>query len=88
MHTVAAGLFQSKDQIHFFKDIGYQHDFFAHCPGGTDWSNGQCSCNPKDNFGKQSLHFILLYPAYLLGTLHASDFTRFSCLSKWLITNS
>jgi len=50
VHSVAAGLFSSTDQIHFFKDIGYQHDFFAHCPDGSDWSAGRCSCNPKDNF--------------------------------------
>jgi len=66
VHTVAAGLFQSKDQIHFFKDIGYQHDFFSHCPAGADWTKGKCSCNPKENF----------------------DFTRFSCLGKWLTLNS
>ncbi|KAF9650772.1 glycosyltransferase family 15 protein [Thelephora ganbajun] len=66
IHSVAAGLFQSKDQIHFFKDIGYQHDYFAHCPEGASWSTGKCSCNPKDNF----------------------DFTRFSCLGKWLSVNS
>jgi len=65
VHSVAAGLFQSKNQIHFFKDIGYQHDFFAHCPEGGAWTDGRCSCNPNDNF----------------------DFTRFSCLPKWLTTN-
>ena len=69
MHTVAAGLFQAKDQIHFFKDIGYQHDYFAHCPQGSDWSNGKCSCNPKDNFGKQSPHSTVSHPVYL--DLHA-----------------
>lgn len=64
MHSVAAGIFQSKDQIHFFRDIGYQHDSFAHCPDGADWSIGKCSCNPKDNFGKWCPHFTL-YPAHL-----------------------
>ena len=52
MHSVAAGLFLNRDQIHFFKDIGYQHDYFTHCPEGADWTNGKCSCNPKDNFGE------------------------------------
>ena len=62
VHTVAVGLFQSKDQIHFFKDIGYQHDFFSHCPGGSDWTKGRCSCNPKENFGKHPPCSIMIVP--------------------------
>ena len=65
MHSVAAGLLQSKDKIHFFKDIGYQHDTFAHCPEGADWVNGKCSCNPRDNFGERSPYFIILCFSYL-----------------------
>ena len=66
IHSVAAGLFQSKDRIHFFKDIGYQHDFFAHCPEGSDWTNGKCSCNPNDNFGGRSRRSILSRPSNLI----------------------
>lgn len=66
VHSVAAGLFQSKDQIHFFKDIGYQHDFFAHCPEGADWANGKCACNPKDNFGGRSCRYIFRCPSNLI----------------------
>ena len=65
VHSVAAGLFQSKDKIHFFKDIGYQHDNFAHCPEGANWSIGKCSCNPKANFGKRCSRFAFLHPAHL-----------------------
>jgi len=50
VHSIAAGLFASKDQIHFFKDIGYQHDSFGHCPQGKEWEVGRCSCNPYDTF--------------------------------------
>lgn len=50
IHSIAAALFTRKDQIHFFKDIGYKHAEFAHCPQGRQWREGHCSCNPNDNF--------------------------------------
>ncbi|EKM82672.1 hypothetical protein AGABI1DRAFT_118115 [Agaricus bisporus var. burnettii JB137-S8] len=50
VHSIAASLFASKDQIHFFRDIGYRHDPFQHCPSGDDWVRGRCSCDPKDTF--------------------------------------
>ncbi len=27
IHSIAAGLFANKDQLHFFRDIGYKHEF-------------------------------------------------------------
>ncbi|KAF9454502.1 glycosyltransferase family 15 protein [Macrolepiota fuliginosa MF-IS2] len=50
VHSIAASLFASKDQVHFFRDIGYRHDPFQHCPSGDDWTRGRCSCDPKDSF--------------------------------------
>ncbi|KAG1745244.1 glycosyltransferase family 15 protein [Suillus lakei] len=50
VHSIAAALFARKDQLHFFKDIGYKHAEFAHCPQGRQWRQGHCSCNPNDNF--------------------------------------
>ncbi|KAF9482769.1 glycosyltransferase family 15 protein [Pholiota conissans] len=50
VHSIAAALFARKDQIHFFRDIGYRHDPFQHCPNGNDWANGRCSCDPNDSF--------------------------------------
>ncbi len=51
IHSIAAGLFANKDQLHFFRDIGYKHEFFQHCPSGKEWEKGKCSCDPNDNFG-------------------------------------
>lgn len=51
VHSIAAALFARKDQIHFFRDIGYRHDYFQHCPSGDDWVKGRCSCDPNDSFG-------------------------------------
>ena len=32
VHTIALGLFEEADKIHWFKDIGYQHIPFFNCP--------------------------------------------------------
>ncbi|KAI7860529.1 glycolipid 2-alpha-mannosyltransferase-domain-containing protein [Circinella umbellata] len=42
VHSLAAGMFLNKSQVHFFKDIGYQHDSFAHCV--DDGVFGKCMC--------------------------------------------
>ena len=41
VHSIAAGLLQSKDKLHFFDDIGYEHSPFTHCPHGDGaWARG------------------------------------------------
>ncbi|KAI0354551.1 glycosyltransferase family 15 protein [Trametes cingulata] len=51
VHSIGVGLFARKDQIHFFDDIGYQHDPFQHCPrdGGVR-SAKNCDCRPYESF--------------------------------------
>ena len=52
MHSIAVSLFQSKDQIHFFDEIGYEHNPYTHCPKGDGaWKRGKCDCDVKNNFG-------------------------------------
>ncbi|KAK7437616.1 hypothetical protein VKT23_018515 [Stygiomarasmius scandens] len=48
VHSIAVALFAPKDQLHFFRDIGYRHEPFQHCPNGEDWSRGKCTCNSHD----------------------------------------
>ncbi|KAI0934140.1 hypothetical protein AcW1_005758 [Taiwanofungus camphoratus] len=50
VHSIGAALFAKKEQIHFFKEIGYRHNPFQHCPQGDLHSKGKCWCNPSDNF--------------------------------------
>ncbi|PBK88464.1 hypothetical protein ARMGADRAFT_1033847 [Armillaria gallica] len=51
VHSIAASLFLRKDQIHFFEEIGYQHDDWSHCPLSEDlWIKGRCSCDQKHSF--------------------------------------
>lgn len=42
VHSLAAGLFLNKSQVHFFNDIGYKHDDFSHCV--DDGIFGKCMC--------------------------------------------
>ncbi|KAJ3514835.1 hypothetical protein NLJ89_g2142 [Agrocybe chaxingu] len=50
VHSIAVSLFASRDQVHFFSDIGYRHDSFQHCPSGEEWVKGRCACDPHDSF--------------------------------------
>ncbi|OSC99616.1 glycosyltransferase family 15 protein [Trametes coccinea BRFM310] len=51
VHSIGAGLFARKDQIHFFDDIGYQHDPFQHCPRNAEVRRARnCTCNPFSSF--------------------------------------
>jgi len=50
VHTIGASLFGGKDGVHFFREIGYEHYPFTHCPQGDMWERGQCSCDQERNF--------------------------------------
>lgn len=51
VHSVAAALFASRDQIQFFDEIGYEHNPYTHCPKlGNNWEKGRCSCDPARSF--------------------------------------
>ena len=56
VHSIAAALFLDKSQIHFFNDIGYEHNPYIHCPKGEGaWARGKCGCDMRRSFGA-SLH--------------------------------
>ncbi|KAE9405341.1 glycosyltransferase family 15 protein [Gymnopus androsaceus JB14] len=44
VHSIAAALFLPKHNIHFFRDIGYRHATYEHCPSGNEYREGSCSC--------------------------------------------
>jgi len=51
VHSIAAGIFASKDQIHFFDEIGYEHNPYIHCPQTeAKWQQGRCSCDQRRSF--------------------------------------
>ncbi|KAL8980276.1 MAG: hypothetical protein Q9205_004600 [Flavoplaca limonia] len=43
IHTLSVAMFVPKQEIWFFRDIGYQHDINRHCPPN---SAHRCSCEP------------------------------------------
>ncbi|GAA5814264.1 hypothetical protein MFLAVUS_007758 [Mucor flavus] len=47
VHSLAAGLFLDKDQIHYFEDIGYQCSTHHHCPSPSTL-NCRCTCPVTD----------------------------------------
>ena len=79
IHSIAAALFASKDQVHFFNNIGYRHGPFQHCPQGELHKQGKCSCNPNDNFGEPEIS----YGSYATSPTLNSDYISYSCLEKW-----
>jgi len=50
VHSIGAALFARKDQIHFFREIGYRHNPFQHCPQREAHKIGKCWCEESDNF--------------------------------------
>ncbi|PCH34898.1 glycosyltransferase family 15 protein [Wolfiporia cocos MD-104 SS10] len=51
VHSIGAALLARKDQIHFFDEIGYEHNPYTHCPRGSGaWARGKCACEPSRNF--------------------------------------
>lgn len=53
VHSIAAALFLSKDQIHFWSDIGYRHPPYERCPqddGGIDTARCICPFAKEESF--------------------------------------
>jgi alpha 1,2-mannosyltransferase len=49
VHSLAVGMFLSRDQVYYFDEIGYKHEPFGHCPADIVWRAEQkCSCDPFD----------------------------------------
>ena len=80
VHSIAAALFARKDQIHFFDNIGYEHNPYTHCPKGHgSWNQGRCSCNPDRSFGTSA--FMLWSDSAML--ISALDYDGYSCMRQW-----
>ncbi|KAF4623876.1 hypothetical protein D9613_002386 [Agrocybe pediades] len=66
VHSIAAALFASKDQIHFFDEIGYEHAPYTHCPKeGDHFTRGRCSCNPGNNFDFDGISCLNKFQAFM-----------------------
>jgi alpha 1,2-mannosyltransferase len=49
VHSIAAAILLKKDEIHWFRDIGYKHAPFTHCPEEKEMKL-KCHCDPNENF--------------------------------------
>ncbi|TFK18758.1 alpha-1,2 mannosyltransferase KTR1 [Coprinopsis marcescibilis] len=52
VHSIAVSILKTKSDVQYFRDIGYKHDNFGHCPSDGEWEKGRCSCDPQESFNK------------------------------------
>ncbi|ODV88423.1 glycosyltransferase family 15 protein [Tortispora caseinolytica NRRL Y-17796] len=51
IHTIAASLFLTTDEIHHFDDIGYTHAPWGRCPSDDEsYTSGRCVCDRSQSF--------------------------------------
>ncbi|KAG6848634.1 hypothetical protein H0H93_015320 [Arthromyces matolae] len=51
VHSIAAALFLDRSQLHFFDEIGYEHNPYTHCPQKEEtWRREHCSCDQSKSF--------------------------------------
>ena len=56
VHSIAAALFVPRDKIHFFSEMGYEHNPYTHCPKSNEaWARGKCTCDQRKSFGAFSI---------------------------------
>lgn len=51
IHSIAVALFLSKDKIHYFLDVGYNHGVYTQCPLNDAFRyEHKCDCKPDSDF--------------------------------------
>ena len=61
VHSITAALFGEKDQIHFFREIRYEHPLYTLSCRENSWRRQGCyTCDPTQNFGV-SLPFVAVF---------------------------
>ena len=60
VHSIAVALFVPRDKIHFFSEMGYEHNPYTHCPKSNEaWARGKCTCDQRKSFGAFQFWFSL-----------------------------
>ncbi|KAF5390051.1 hypothetical protein D9757_003794 [Collybiopsis confluens] len=67
VHSIAMAIFQPKHKLHFFRDIGYQHAAYQHCPTGAESQGNHCSCHRWNTIDYKKQSCIPQYEAMLPG---------------------
>lgn len=47
VHSLAIGMFLDLNEVHYFRDIGYRHEIFVHCPANAPERQLEYSPNPN-----------------------------------------
>ncbi|PWN47324.1 glycosyl transferase [Violaceomyces palustris] len=62
IHSIAASMLLSKDEIHYFDNIGYFHKPYMHCPKDPPGSRpGRCACLAEESIDYDPGKFSCLY---------------------------
>ncbi|KAF8503543.1 glycosyltransferase family 15 protein [Russula emetica] len=61
VHSIGAALLVPKEKLHFFREVGYRHEPFQHCPTDDIHKQGKCWCDQQDNF---DYHWYSCMPKY------------------------
>jgi len=62
VHSIGAALLVPKEKLHFFREVGYRHEPFQHCPVDDIHRRGKCWCDQtQDNF---DYHWYSCMPKY------------------------
>lgn len=64
IHSLAVAMFLSKENIHYFDDIGYYHEPFGHCPLNPVLKKN-CNCNNYQTVNFNFCHFYYMRLYYL-----------------------
>ena len=94
VHSLGVTLFTDKNQIHFFDDIGYEHNPYTHCPRGPGkWEKGKCACNPDRSFGafrqyNSSLYIYDLTPWYFFSWYRLRRLFMYEAVGSHMGVNS
>ncbi len=49
VHSLATGLFLGREEVHYFDNIGYKHNWYSHCPIDPIYrKEQQCTCNATE----------------------------------------
>ncbi|PVF94297.1 glycosyltransferase family 15 protein [Serendipita vermifera] len=79
VQSIAVSLLARKDQIHFFKEIGYRSGAFQRCPQGYLHQKGRCWCDQNDKGNFDYSPYVLLCPLLLTWFL-PSPFSLAFCI--------
>ncbi|KAJ1919008.1 hypothetical protein H4219_002267 [Mycoemilia scoparia] len=54
VHSLAVALFLQKEDVYWFKDLGYFHHPWTNCPLGDEWIKRKCTCTQDTLLNSQT----------------------------------